>query len=91
VNVELIVYGATEPSATVTCAGQPVPVGADGSFAFRFKFPDGQSELLVTAAAADGREQRAADLKFTRATELAGGLEDRPRHLELDPLPQDWV
>jgi len=91
VNVELIVYGATEPTATVTCAGQPVPLRADGSFAFRSKFPDGQYELLVAAAAADGLEQRAVELKFTRATELAGDVEGRSRQPELDPLPQDWV
>ncbi len=91
VNVELIIYGATLPSATVKCAGRPVPLRADGSFAFRSKFPDGQYELLVAASAADGLEQRAVELKFTRATELAGDEGDRSRHPELDPLPQDWV
>jgi hypothetical protein len=74
VNAELIVYGATDPNATVTFAGKKIPLRADGSFRFHFALPDGQYELPVTAVSADGTDGRAAELKFSRRTE-----DSRPR------------
>jgi hypothetical protein len=74
VNAELIIHGATEPDATVTFAGKPIPLRPDGSFSFRFTFPDGQYELPVVAVSADGTDGRAAAMKFTRATELYGDV-----------------
>mgnify|MGYP000848391325 CR=1 FL=1 len=89
VNAELIVYGATEPNATVTFSGKKIPLHADGSFRFHFALPDGQYELPVTAVSADGTDGRAAELKFTRATEIRGHVGTQPQASELSPPPSE--
>lgn len=91
VNAELIIHGATEPDATVTFAGKPVPLQSDGSFSFRFTFPDGQYELPIVAVSADGTDGRGAELKFTRATELHGNVGAQPQDPELGPPPPEPV
>ncbi|PWU12609.1 MAG: hypothetical protein C5B50_21165 [Verrucomicrobia bacterium] len=67
VDAELVVYGATDPSATVSIAGQPVPLRPDGTFTCRFAFPEGQHELQAVAVSKEG-EMRAITLKVTRQT-----------------------
>ncbi|NLW55184.1 MAG: DUF4912 domain-containing protein [Firmicutes bacterium] len=56
-NTELIVYGATEPDATLSLNGQPVTLRPDGSFTVRLALPDGVQSLPVTARSADGVDQ----------------------------------
>lgn len=56
-NTELIVYGATEPDATLTLNGQPVALRPDGSFTVRLALPDGVQSLPVTAQSQDGADQ----------------------------------
>jgi hypothetical protein len=68
VDAELIVYGATEPDATVTIAGQPVELNPDGTFRFQMPFPDGWLDFPFLAVAADGVQSRAAHLTFNRDT-----------------------
>ncbi len=87
INAELIIYGATEPNATVTFAGKQIQLQPDGSFRFRFALPDGQYELPVTAVSADGTDGRAAELKFTRTTEIRGNVGAQPQAAELSPPP----
>ena len=90
VNAELIVYGATEPNATVTIGGRPIPLRPDGSFSYRFTLPDGQYELPVVAVSADQTDGRAAELKFSRATELRGEVGVHPQNSELKtPAPEN--
>jgi hypothetical protein len=74
VNAELIVYGATEPTATVTIGGRPIRLRPDGSFSYRFALPDGQYELPVVAVSADQTDGRAAEMKFSRETEFRGDV-----------------
>jgi len=57
-DCELIVYGATEPDATVTLQGKPVKLRPDGTFTLRFAFPDGKQILDAHAYSADGIEER---------------------------------
>ncbi len=57
VNAELILYGATEPTARVTVAGQEVLLNEQGEFSLRFALPDGTLSLPVVAASSDGREE----------------------------------
>lgn len=91
-NAELIIYGATEPSANVTIGGEPVKLRPDGSFSYRFALPDGQYELPVTATSADGTEARHADLKFSRATECIGDVGQHPQDPALKPpTPENVV
>ncbi len=54
VNTELIVYGATEPDASVFIQGEPIKLRPDGSFTLRFALPDGTQEIPVTGHSADG-------------------------------------
>lgn len=85
VNAELIIYGATEPSATVTLGGQEIKLRSDGTFSFRFSLPDGKYDLPAVAVSADGTDGRAADLKFARATEYRGDVGATPQDPSLNP------
>ncbi len=58
VDCELVVYGATEPSALVTIQGRPVNLRQDGTFPLRFALPGGKQVIPVKAVSADGREGR---------------------------------
>lgn len=53
VDCELIVYGATLPSAKVTVQGKPVNLRPDGTFTLRFWLPDGKQCIPVKAVSAD--------------------------------------
>jgi len=89
VNAELIIYGATQPDAKVTVAGKQIALRPDGSFGFRFALPDGQYALPIVAVSADDTDGRAADLKFTRATEFIGDVGEPPYDPKLNPPPQN--
>jgi hypothetical protein len=89
VNAELIIYGATQPDAKVTVAGKQIALRPDGSFGFRFALPDGQYALPIVAVSADDTDGRAADLKFTRATEFIGEVGEPPQDPKLNPPPQN--
>lgn len=52
-GTELIVYGASDPSATVTCQGRPVALRPDGTFTLRFALPDGTQLIPCAATSAD--------------------------------------
>jgi hypothetical protein len=67
-DAELIVYGATEPDATVTIGGRPVKLNPDGTFRFQMSFQDGQIDFPIMAVAADGEQMRSVHLKFNRET-----------------------
>lgn len=67
-DAELIVYGATEPDATVTIAGRPIKLNSDGTFRFQMSFPDGLIDYPIMAVAADGEQTRAIHMKFERET-----------------------
>jgi hypothetical protein len=79
VNAELVLYGATEPGASVSVGGRPVPLRPDGTFSCRCSLPDGEHEVTVSALSAEG-ELRQAALKFSRMTDYRG---------EAGPAPQD--
>ena len=90
VNAELIIYGATEPDAKVTLGGHQVQLRSDGTFSFRFALPDGNYDLPAVAISADGTDGRAAELKFSRATEYLGDVGATPQDPSLKPpLPDN--
>jgi hypothetical protein len=66
-----VVYGATDPSASVTIGGQPIALGPDGTFSVRVALPDGSFGLPITAHAVSG-ELRQTELHFSRRTEQKG-------------------
>jgi hypothetical protein len=89
VNAELIVYGATDPSATVTIGGRPIRLRPDGSFSYRFALPDGDYELPAAAASVDG-ETRRATLRFNRSTLYGGDVGAHPQDESLQvPAPEN--
>jgi hypothetical protein len=67
-DAELIVYGATEPDATVTIGGQPIKLNPDGTFRFQMSFQDGMIDYPIMAVAADGEQPRSVHMKFERQT-----------------------
>jgi hypothetical protein len=69
IDAELIVYGATEPDATVTVQGKRVALRPDGTFTLRFALPDGRQVIPAVAMSADGVEERTITLSVARATE----------------------
>ena len=79
INAELVLYGATEPDATVTIGGKPIKLRSDGTFSYRFALPDGHYDLPVVAIAANGSEGRAADLNFSRGTQYRGQVDAHPQ------------
>jgi hypothetical protein len=79
VNAELIIYGATEPDATVTIGGRKIQLRKDGTFSFRFALPDGNYDLPVQATSADQSDSRRAELKFSRATQYRGEVGQHPQ------------
>lgn len=85
VNAELIVYGATEPDATVTIGGRRIQLRPDGSFTYRFSLPDGQYALPIVATAADAHDQRSAALSFSRESTYLGGVGTHPQDAALRP------
>ncbi len=85
VNAELIIYGATEPDATVTIGGRTIRLRADGTFSYRFILPDGRYELPAVATSADGTDSRSAALEFSRATEYRGDVQAHPQDPALRP------
>jgi uncharacterized protein len=85
VNAELIIYGATEPDATVTIGGRQIKLRPDGSFSYRFSLPDGRYDLPAVATSSDGTDSRSAGLKFSRSTEYRGDVKAHPQDPALKP------
>ena len=67
-DAELIVYGATDPSARLTIGGEDVPLSPDGTFRIQVPFRDGQQLYPIEAIAADGEQRRHITLEFRRTT-----------------------
>ncbi|MBR8835160.1 MAG: DUF4912 domain-containing protein [Stigonema ocellatum SAG 48.90 = DSM 106950] len=67
-DAELIVYGATEPDATVTIGGHPIKLNPDGTFRFQMSFQDGLIDYPIMAVAADGEQTRSIHMSFNRET-----------------------
>jgi hypothetical protein len=68
IDAELIVYGATEPTAKVTLQGEPVKLRPDGTFTMRYSLPDSRQIIPAVAASADGVEERTIVLAVERNT-----------------------
>ncbi|MEL6158294.1 MAG: DUF4912 domain-containing protein [Cyanobacteria bacterium J06554_11] len=67
-DAELIVYGATEPDATVTVDGKEIELEPDGTFRFHVSFQDGVLRYPVVAVAKDGEQMRSIHMDFERQT-----------------------
>ncbi len=67
---ELIVYGATDPSAKLTIGEEEVPLAADGTFRLQVPFRDGSQKYEIKAIDASGDQEKSITMKFDRATPL---------------------
>lgn len=67
-DAELIVYGATEPDATVTIGDQQIQLNPDGTFRYQMSFQDGVIDYPIKAVASDGEQNREIHMTFTRET-----------------------
>jgi len=77
-DAELIVYGATEPDATVTVQGKPVQLRPDGTFSLRFLLPDGTQVIDATAVSADGVFRKTITPTVRRETSATEMIESKP-------------
>jgi hypothetical protein len=75
VDAELIVYGTTTPSASVSIAGRPVKLQPDGSFTVRMELPDKRQVIPVTAESRDGLRQRTTVVAVERNTKVMETVE----------------
>lgn len=91
INAELIIYGATEPTAEVTIGGKVIKLRPDGTFSYRFALPDGNYDLPAVAISADRSEARHAELKFSRSTQYHGDVGKHPQDPSLQPPTPDAV
>jgi uncharacterized protein len=91
VNAELIIYGATEPDATVTIGGRAIRLRPDGSFSYRFILPDGRYQLPAVATSADGTDSRSAALEFGRSTQYRGEVQAHPQDPTMKPPRPEHV
>ena len=67
-DAELIVYGATEPSAKLKIGGEEVPLAADGTFRIQVPFRDGIQRYDIKSVDASGKQQKSISMKFDRVT-----------------------
>ena len=67
-DAELIVYGATDPSASLFIGDEQVQLERDGSFRIHVPFRDGEQLYPVRAIAADGEQERSIAMEFERRT-----------------------
>ena len=84
INAELVIYGATEPGASLTIRGRPIALRPDGTFSCRCSLPDGDHSVTVSAMSAEG-ELRQAKLTFARRTDYQGAAAAAPQDLSLQP------
>lgn len=69
-NLELVVYGATEPGSNVVLAGRSIQLRADGTFTVRLALPDGFHTLPAQATSPDGQETRCLEFELYRLTRV---------------------
>ncbi len=81
-DAELIVYGATDPSARLSIGGEEVPLSADGTFRVQVPFRDGQQLYPIEAVAADGEQKRSITMEFRRSTPEANVNTREAAHAE---------
>ncbi|MEM1226695.1 MAG: DUF4912 domain-containing protein [Planctomycetota bacterium] len=75
VDAELIVFGKTDPTASVMVSGRPVKLQSDGAFTVRMEFADKRQVLPITAETRDGLRQRTTVIAVERNTKVMDTVE----------------
>jgi len=81
VDAHLIIFGNTNPNASITIAGEPVRIQRDGSFSMKMELPDRRQVLPIVASSRDGTQQRTTVLAVERNTKV---MEPLMNDLETD-------
>lgn len=68
IDAELIVYGHTDPSATIRLQNEPVKLRPDGTFTMRLSLPDSRQIIPAVATSSDGMEEQTIVLAVERNT-----------------------
>ena len=69
-DAELIVYGATDPSAKLTIGQEEVPLAADGTFRLQVPFRDGSQKYEIKAVDSSGEQEKSMTMNFDRTTPI---------------------
>ena len=69
-DAELIVYGATDPSAKLIIGGEEVPLAADGTFRIQVPFRDGTQKYDIKAIDSSNEQNKSISMKFDRVTPI---------------------
>lgn len=67
-NAELIIYGATEPTAAVLVQGRKINLRSDGTFSLRYALPDGKQVIPIEGIRDDGKEKIKVTISVERET-----------------------
>ncbi len=67
-DAELIVYGATDPDATLTIGNENVPLASDGTFRLQVPFRDGKQNYDIKATDTTKEQTRSINMEFERKT-----------------------
>ena len=70
VEAHMIIYGATNPNASVSIGGEPVRLQRDGTFSLKVDLPDKRQVLPIVASSRDGTQQRTTVLAIERNTKV---------------------
>jgi hypothetical protein len=86
VTAELIIYGGTDPKATMQINGQPIKLRDDGTFSYHFTLPDGHFFIPVEATSPDKVEGRSAMLSFLRMSDYVGEVKASAQEARSEPI-----
>lgn len=78
-NAELIIYGGTQPGATIRLDGKDIQPDENGNFHYHFNFADGKYHIPIEATSMDGIETRQALLSFLRMTATGDDVDATPQ------------
>jgi len=78
VNVDVIIYGKTDPSVQLSIREEPIELKDDGSFAVRFVIPEKRHVFPIEAEGSDGVEVQRVVLTMERNTRVLETLFQEP-------------
>ena len=67
-DCELVVYGATDPKATLSVGDRRINLNPDGTFALRYALGEGRTTVPIKAVSEDGSMSRGITFSITRET-----------------------
>ncbi len=69
-DVEMVVFGTTQPYAKLVIGGEPATVRADGTFSARVPMPNTRQVIPVTSRARDGSDEQTIVIAVERNTKV---------------------